>query len=374
MPILVQEEAYKTEGTSTTYGQDVHVDDGSGFDSSFVSPSVGAGVSPSGAPPMMAESEGVGTSKGVGNIASSNTNVKVVEKIDNLFVTECGLLSTFSPSAKSDIAIAAASTNKEATVVVSADTSKFKNPPPTSQQFAGQNTIEAISMASIPQSITGQLMNNVAQVVPNVIKNAAVIDSTIKSKPEVRAVLEESQKVDLTITIKSKDSETLDFNLIKIPNLELKLNYNFFEPGEEDIERQEDKSKDPLLGNRPTSVPRYVQLNWSPSIVTNPITGTELEAKKNEKFRAENFFKEKGATSRDSSSVPKSIEKSKKRTPSLTINGVPQSIVDVHEPEVAFNAVANSQIFPNSISTVINAEDQTEVLTSLPILEFIENI
>ena len=349
---VTQASTFKTEGTSVTYGQDIRLQ---GEESTS-----GAATM---APQITANDL---TSKG---IAPSDTIVNVVESTEKVLQTACGFVITrVTPKTKSSIALAAASPLPNATVVIAKNETKFINPPPTTYQSIGYSP--GREQLSIQNSITTALINNAAIVAPNVVKRAVVVGSEIKPKEEIKKILEEAQKVDLTISLKSNDSESLDFNTLKIPNTSFKLHYNFFEEGEEDIEKQEDIATDPLLKNKPINVPKYVRFDWTPARVTDPISGTELEAKKHEEFRIDNFFTPKGTATDGTLSLYKPRDMATISTPLLK-DGLPQTLVDIHSPEEAFKSIANKAVFGNSVPMVVQ-ENEDENVSVLPALEVLE--
>lgn len=358
----------KTEGTSVTYGQDVRMPDESlERNTPNVAPPTTPQPSPLGNPPPLSFGEGLFV--GLGNLSRADTVVKVVDKVEEVLETACGVVLTrLTPDTKSNVAVVAASTNENAAVVIARNLNNFINPPPTSFRSSGLSTISANTLRAVPNSITGQLLSNIAKITPNIVKRAVVVGSQVKTKEETRKALEEAQKVDLTIGLRSMESESIDFNTVKIPNMEFQFVYNFFREGEEDVVKQEDPAEDPLLNDRPIDVPRYVQLDWSTVRVTEPVTGTELEVKQHEEFRSENFFKPKGVAAHDTTNVPRSLERYRKRISPLKRDGQIRTIVDIHDPASAFASIANSVSFPNSLATTVFRSEDSEVI-DLPILD-----
>jgi len=178
------------------------------------------------------------------------TTVKIYQRTDQLedAINSFGSISNLPCKIKSNAAIAAASSNNNAAIIVS------------------NNSL--ISQSPSKKNYFGYILGNFSKVIPNVEEHILVPGSTIKSKEEVKRALTEAQKVDLTISLKSKTSESIEFNGLKTPGLDATLRYNFFTEDEEDILTQEDPDRDPLLTNKPISVPRYVELNWGNIEVT----------------------------------------------------------------------------------------------------------
>jgi hypothetical protein len=299
--------------------------------------------------------------------------VNVVEETQETLETACGfVLTRLKPKSKTSVAVAAASIppgriRARTSVAVRSPSFKFFNPPPPSFARIPGNPTGGRWQRRIPNSLTSALVNNAARVTPNVVKRAVVVGSRIKPKPEIKKALEEAQKVDLTVTLKSKDSESLDFNTMKIPELDLTFNYNFFEEGEENIEEQEDPTLDPLLESRPIDTPKYVLLEWTPVKVTDPVTGTELEVKKYEEFRVHNFFKPKGVAKDTTNRMPRSVDKATARIRPLRRGGSRRRIVDIHSPEEGFRSIANRYLFNNSVSTTVRKSEDDNIF-SLPIV------
>jgi hypothetical protein len=262
------------------------------------------------------------------------TRVKFVSQTDKLrrAVDRFGNVSSLSCKAKSNIASAAASSNRGATVVLPED--RLSTDP--------------------PNDLFQTLLGSIARVTPKVEEFVLVEGSFVKSKESIREALIEAQKVDLSISLKSKRSESIEVNTLKTPNLEAKLVYNFFTEDEEDVEVQEDQSRDPLLTQKPYNVPRYVDLRWSPTVVTEQITAVQKQAKKNEAIRKESFFLPKGVQSKKSENFSQSTSRAKKRERPLVRDGVRQRITDIHNLNKAFDSVNNRRRFANSIPAVLN--------------------
>lgn len=342
----------KVEGTSTTYGQDIRL----GTETDKI--------------PTPSSRSGRTGDRSVQGISARDVVVNIVEETEGTLETACGfVLTSLRPKTKTSVAVAAASVVRgrraRTSVTIKAPSFKFFNPPPTLLHQVPGNS-PGRSLRRIPQSITSALVNNAARVTPNVIKRAVVVGSRIKNQPEVKKALEEAQKIDLTIALKSKESESLDFNTMKIPELVPTLNYNFFEEGEENIEEQEDPTFDPLLENRPVDTPRYIQLDWDTVNVSDPVTGTELEVKKNRDFRMKNFFNPKGVAKDITSRVPKSHERARAKIAPISRGGFNRRLVDIHSPEEGFRSIANKRLFNNSLSTTVR-EDKDSNIFSLPI-------
>ncbi len=197
------------------------------------------------------------------------------------------------------------------------------------------------------------------------IQTAIVLGSSVKAKEDVSKALIEAQKVDLSICLKSKESESIQFNSVKTPELEGDFIYNFFEEDETSIQTQEDQSRDPLLKTDLSRVPRYVHLRWNSAKVSQPLTADEQGSKS--ELRRETFARQRGVTSNKNANFKNSYEKSLKRTNLVDRNGVKVEVVDIHKLDLAFDSTVNKKVFSNSLSAVYNISGQRNVVDTLPI-------
>ena len=117
---------------------------------------------------------------------------------------------------------------------------------------------------------------NISSVVQN-IQDFAIVVGGSKPEAELQSVLKQSIKTDLFITLKSKDSEIVDYNNLKDIQINSKFTYNFYTPEECDVKSQEDQSLDPLLKNSISEVPRFVKLTWDPVNITEQLSTTESD-------------------------------------------------------------------------------------------------
>ncbi len=200
------------------------------------------------------------------------------------------------------------------------------------------------------------------------VRLATVVGSAIKSKEEVKKALEEASKVNLSITLRSPESETVNFNTLRAPTIEADFVYNFYTPDESDIVSQEDQSQDPLLRGDIYSVPRYVHLRWEASKISEPLTDLEqLVEKAHRDLRRETLQKSRGVSSNRNSNFKNSYRKSLKRTELINDSGVKKELVDIHKLDEAFNFTVNKKIFSNALCATFNVEDQKTIIDSLPI-------
>jgi len=297
-------------------------------------------VLPSGDPPAVMTGANVAVL--AGSVAPQDTLVSVIANT----VDKIAEGSSLGCKEKATIAMAAASTNKAATVAVASE----------------------LLVVDQPQTLFGSALNSVATVLPNVTETFIVLGSTLKEKEEIKKALTEAQKVDLSFTLRSKQSESIEFNNLKRPTLEVGFSYNFFVEDEEDIEEQEDPTKDPLLNHRAVDTPRISDIRWPVISVTEPLAGTEVEVKKNEALRQETFGKPKGQFSVSTFSLPHSINKSQKDQELYFQDGLSRQVTDIHSPEIVFDAIANDAVFANKVGATLNISVQGSVINEIPFL------
>jgi hypothetical protein len=297
----------KTEGTSQTFGQLVVLGD-----------------------------QIINTGEGSFNPSVSSTGIVPQDTI--VTIVEDATSSTPQGSLNSSIALAAASSNQSATAVVPAGSASMAN----------------------------SLSANMATNMPNVVGYAVIVGSSVKLKEEIDKALLEARRFDLLTTYRSKKSEPIHFNSLKSPNLQAKLIYNFYTEDEEDIRAQEDQSVDPLLNSRPSDVPRYVELSWNAVDVTEPLAGTVEFAKVNQSLRKETFSNRRGQTSAVASNFAFSSAKQKKKFNPIVQDGVNKKIVDIHEPELAFSSIANSNAFANVVGVTVDVQSNAPASSNIP--------
>lgn len=218
--------------------------------------------------------------------------------------------------------------------------------------------------------LEGSSLNSFSRVKQNEIDHAIIVGSSYKPREEIKKVLQEAGKIDLMITLKSKDSEDINFNTLKEPELQASFTYNFFIPEEKDIISEEDPSKDPLLKNDIFNVPRYVELRWTPTKVTEQLTLQEKVGNQQEiqKMKREVFAKYRGSTSSEAAVFKDSFERSKKRTNLIAKEGRKMEVTDIHKLDTAFESISNSQVFTNSVNVVMNVQGQVSNVSDVPIV------
>ena len=309
-------------------------------------------------------------------IVPQDTVVNVVQRVDDVAnevadfakrssdnnleqaIGQFSAISSFPSKVKSNIAIVAAASGKEATAVLPPN--KIKERSIFTQETPENNVI-------------GALVGNFSKVTKNIIEKAIVVGSNLKSKEQIKISLFEASKVDLSIALKSKESESIDFNCLKTPDLDLDFEYNFFTETEEDIVEEEDPAKDPLLEERAIDVPRYIELRWNMTQVTEPLTNSEQMNQKEDpsikQLKSEAFKKRRGVTGFSKFLPQAEIVRSKKRVKPLMRDGFSVELPELHDPERVFNSISNHKVFPNSVPTVINVETQKSVVSTLPLIK-----
>lgn len=176
-----------------------------------------------------------------------------------------------------------------------------------------------------------------------------VKESFVKSPEEIRKSLEAAQKVDLLVTYKSAKSESLEWNSLKVPNLRAKNVYNFFVDEESNVVVQESIVRDPLIDARPSKTPRFVDLKWDSVALTQPPAAAKDEMKKNKGSRKTYFTVKKGVSSVTSFNFKNSYAAIQKTLSSLKVDGIDKTLVDTHNLDVAFQHLANDNMFANGV-------------------------
>ena len=187
-----------------------------------------------------------------------------------------------------------------------------------------------------------------------------VLDSATLSKEQVFKVLTEAQKIDMTVTLKSKESDPLEFNSLQIPQQEAIFVYQHWSKNESDITAEEDPSKDPLLTQRLREVPRYIELRWESLSVIDQTTENHISQDSSaEKIKEAAFRNPRGIGNLANSITPKPIGNSSKNLNMTNDGTVKGKIVDIHEIEKGFDSVSNRHEFVNSVSTVIKVQQNS---------------
>ena len=210
---------------------------------------------------------------------------------------------------------------------------------------------------------------NVGSVTNTESITATVIGSTLKTKDEIKAILTEAQKADLSVCLKSKDSEKIEFNTMKIPELQLNFKYQFFVNDESNIAAQEDPLRDPLLGKGIKEVPKFVELRWDIVEVSEELTDEELGSSETPQaidIKEKAFKEPRGVSGYFAKNFNNSFNKSAKKLNLININeNVKAEITDIHKLDKAFDSVSNEKTFSNSINVSVNTKKNSDLFDVL---------
>jgi hypothetical protein len=204
---------------------------------------------------------------------------------------------------------------------------------------------------------------NISKMAENIEDYAIVVGSSYKTKQELRKITKDASAVDLFIMLKSLDSESVEFNNLKVTELNAKFTYNFYIPEESDISSQEDQSQDPFLKNDIFNIPRYVKLTWKPTKVTEEISSFELVSAL-EKLKPIST----AVIGYSSYAFKDSYESSLKKVAPFVAEGKAQEIVDIHKLDLAFANTSNSTVFSNTFNVILGARPSTLSIKSIPLI------
>lgn len=217
------------------------------------------------------------------------------------------------------------------------------------------------------QTISNPASINVSLTMPNIQEFAVVLGSSVKTAQDIAKSMEQSIKIDSALSMKSQFSEEIELNNLKEINVESNFVYNFYIPEEEDIISQEDQNKDPLLLRDKFNVPRYVELSWNPTILSEPIS-YENDSEEAFFFKKQTFLKKNsGVVSYNSYSHKNSYLKSASRTFPVTLEGNKVNIVDLNQTDKAFDNIVNGKTFTNTINVVLEPARSTLGKTAIPL-------
>jgi len=189
-------------------------------------------------------------------------------------------------------------------------------------------------------------------------------DSIVKNV--VVGLIPEAEKVNLSFVLKSKESESIEFNSLHTPDLTVEFVYNYFIDDESNVETEEDQSQDPLLNTRHHAVPRYAELKWDVSHVTEVLAGTEEVAHENTNLKRSTLYNRKAVFGRDSTNFQESLQKQRVKTTPLSGDGAPTEVVDIHSPERGFSAIANDREFASTVTVTVGTQDQKATVLTIP--------
>lgn len=305
---IVSQKKLKTEGTSKTFGQ-------------FVLPS---------------SKTNIGQNKSTQSKSSSVTSINVTKTTNITSIKD----TVADPQTKVQIILAAANSNKNSTVII--PDKSGQNDLPT-DQGSGKTVIEIVS----------------------------VLNSSVLSKEQVLNVLTEAQKVDLSITLKSKDSVPVEFNSLQIPKNDAGFIYQSWTKDETNLDIQEDPAKDPLLIKKLKDIPMYIELKWESINTLEQITENEIPKDKDTEDLKNKVLKTpRGFGNIANSTTNKPVGKFLKNINMLKNETSKGKIVDIHEPEKGFDSISNKHQFANSIHSTVNSKkDQFDQKSLLELIK-----
>ncbi len=220
------------------------------------------------------------------------------------------------------------------------------------------NLSESFTRNSLTENSINEI-NNISSVFQN-IQDYAIVVGGSKGATELQKILKESAKVDLFVTLKSKESEIVDYNNLKDVDISSKFVYNFFSPDETDINSQEDQSQDPLLKNDIFNVPRYVKLTWDVKKITEALINTENDFLKV-------FPIPKGVIGGSSDNFRNSYTTSLQKINPVALEGRLVELVDIHNLDTAFSSINNASVFTNTLNLTISTALNKLSINSLPL-------
>ncbi len=185
------------------------------------------------------------------------------------------------------------------------------------------------------------------------ITESQLIESLVSDTETQKNIIKESIKIDYFLCLKSKESDSIDFNTLKTPDLECDYIYQFFIPSESNITIQEDPIKDPLHKLKLSKVSSYVDITWTPQVVTSQISDKELSLDDLE-FKRKYLQIARGVATEENSNFIKSSKFARKNINPINKDGIQFELIDSHELEAAFNATSNERMFTNSVNAVLN--------------------
>lgn len=214
------------------------------------------------------------------------------------------------------------------------------------------------------QNISSEAASNIGSLSNTETSSVSVWNSQTKTKEEIKDILTEAKKVNLSISLKSKDSDKIEFNNLQIPEFLAKFNYNFYVEDEDDIEKQEDPTK-----INSDDFPRFVSAEWNVVEVSEELTDDQLqkdEQKETNDLKQKVFQDPRGVCGYLDKNFNNSISKSLKGFNLFNLNeNVKSEIVDIHKIEKAFDSISNNKLFPNTINASVNTNKENELLSIL---------
>lgn len=294
---IVKTSALKTEGTSKTFGQLLQIT------TPASKPSVNTSVAASASPPTIASIFNASKAAAATQLVSLSTALQIKEST----ATGTAALTNFQNILKSALSPQATS-NVNATSVPS---------------------------LSLPQFMT--------------------IQSAILSPLQVQQSITEANKANLLITISSQFSTELEANTLQVPDIDLNLNYQFYDDQETVISTQEDLTQDPLLTAPINEVPRYIKLSWDPIEITEIIDSQDNLTTEEQQLVAAILKADRGMAA--GSGMQNTFNASNKRLPAYKVNGRNVVLKDVQQLDQAMDFTANDELFRDTVSAALNISD-----------------
>ena len=191
-----------------------------------------------------------------------------------------------------------------------------------------------------------------------------VAKSETLTKEEVLKVLTESQKADLSIAIRSKSSDPIEYNTLKVPQPHGTFIYRYWEIDEARINIQEDPALDPLLNKKLNSIPKFVDIKWDSTEVSEQISENKISKTQETTSLSDTVFRDPRGSSRSSNgSIPNPISRFFKNLNLVKEDSMKGKIVDIHEIEKAFDSVSNKHEFVGAVFVKAEAINSSDVFT-----------
>ena len=274
-----------------------------------------------------------GTSKTYGQfILSKNSVIRDSAEVTPVKVTTLNSPEDsplfLSQEIKTQAIVAAANTKESSAIVV---------PPPIQPSRKLTNTSDASLVFPTPISS----------------KTISVLNGITLPKNEVLKTLTEAQKIDLFISLHSKQSNSIEFNTLKVPQHSIKFIYQHWKGNESNIVTQEDPELDPLLVSRLKDVPRYVEISWDIVEVEEQITENVVPRDRETENLKQKIFRAPRGVEKQSNRYMKNLSLIKE-------DSHKGKIVDIHEPELGMKSVANKNEFVNTVKTTIDTKKRSD--------------
>lgn len=190
----------------------------------------------------------------------------------------------------------------------------------------------------------------------------SVLQSETLTKDEVLSILNNSQKIDLFISTRSRSSEPIEYNTLQIPQFQSpRFIYQNWDVNESDISSQEDPSQDPLFSQKLRQVSRYIEFVWDIlDTIEQTTENTILKTTSLLKIKETIFRNPRGVGRFSGEGTSKPISNSLKSINLIKEDTTKGKIVDIHDIEKGFDSVSNKQEFVNSVFVKIQPPKSTE--------------